>query len=352
MGKFDFPRGWFMVAEASELGSRPIALRFFGKDFALYRGESGKVVLLDGHCLHMGAHLASGKASSIVAANQQIEGDSIRCPYHAWRYDANGQVDHIPNSTGPCPKGAKITSYPVAEALGAIMMWHDPEGGPPDYPPPDLPEWDNPRWINGVYDHLGVLQIHPQEILDNMADSNHLGPTHGVPPEYFSNRYEGHLYFQTQGGFRKEYNAYLRTYTWYTGPGLLMSRMRIGDAKSVELIFHTPVENGSVRVWNNVTMMNATDTPTDADRLMQKQYQQAVLDAFSQDFDIWSAKKPAITIKAMRGEKNFALGRTWYRQFYNPRAMALEYQEKVNGEHYVPHMAQPEPSSYLIDYLA
>ena len=49
LGEFTFPRGWFMIADAEELNThKPLAVRFFGKDFALYRGrESGKVVLLD-----------------------------------------------------------------------------------------------------------------------------------------------------------------------------------------------------------------------------------------------------------------------------------------------------------------
>ena len=100
LGAFAFPRGWFMIAEASEVGKDPLALHFFGKDFVLFRGESGRLVLLDAYCVHMGAHLGRGKSSSIVVQGQQIEGDSIRCPYHAWRYDANGQVDEIPNLPG------------------------------------------------------------------------------------------------------------------------------------------------------------------------------------------------------------------------------------------------------------
>ncbi len=351
MGQFDFPRGWFMIAEASELGTTPKSLRFFGKDFALYRGQSGKLVLLDAHCLHMGAHLASGKATYIVKANQQLEGDSIRCPYHGWRYDSTGRVDDIPNFDGPCPKNAKLNSYPVVEALGAIMMWHDPEGGEPDYPPPTLPEWDDQRWINGVYDHLGILPIHPQEILDNMSDSNHFGPTHGVPPEYFSNAWDGHIYQQTQGGFRQEYNAYLRTYTWYTGPGLLISRQWIGPERSCELIFHTPVENGTVQVWNNVAMKAVNEPPTAEDHQKQLAFQQLVLDAFAQDFDIWTHKAPALTIAALPSERNFVLGRTWYRQFYNPRADAHDYHAKIQGEHLLPHLAQPPAEGYLRDHL-
>ena len=46
LGPHTFPRGWFVVAESSELDQGPRAVRFFGRDLALYRGESGNPVLL------------------------------------------------------------------------------------------------------------------------------------------------------------------------------------------------------------------------------------------------------------------------------------------------------------------
>ena len=49
----------------------------------------------------------------------------------------------------------------------------DPDAGEPDYEAPYLPEWDDPQWVRWELDHLGELPIHPQEILDNMADVRH-----------------------------------------------------------------------------------------------------------------------------------------------------------------------------------
>ena len=46
LGPNTFPRGWFIVAESKELDEGPMAVRFFGQDLALYRGESGKPILL------------------------------------------------------------------------------------------------------------------------------------------------------------------------------------------------------------------------------------------------------------------------------------------------------------------
>jgi 3-ketosteroid 9alpha-monooxygenase subunit A len=341
LGDFDFPRGWFMIAEAAELREAPLALRFFGKDFALFRGASGRLVLLDAHCSHMGAHLAASTSASLVVHGEQIVGDSIRCPYHGWRFDHDGNVDDIPGYDGPCPKAAKLSSYRVKEVMGAIMMWHDPECGEPDFEFSALPEWDAPNWLNGAYDHLGCLEIHPQEILDNMADSNHLGPTHGSPCEYFENEFDGHLYFQRQGGFRREYDSYLMTYTWYTGPGLLLSRQAIGDIRSIEFIFHTPVDDGVTKVWHNNLLRVASEAPGEDDHAQAQMVQRAVLAAFQQDFDIWRNKKPAVRIMGLPTERNFQLGRIWYRQFYNPRNRVDEVHLRVNGKHVPTHKEQP-----------
>ena len=327
-----------MIAELSELGNQPLALRFFGKNLVLYRGRgSGRLVLLDAHCPHMGAHLGRGVETSIVRSNNQIDGDGIRCPYHGWRFNPEGQLDDIPYFDGPCPASAKLQSYLVVEKYGAVFVWHDPEGGEPNFELPDLEEWDRPEWIAGQYDHLGQLNIHPQEILDNMADANHFGPTHGLDNEYFENDYKKQVYIQRQGGFRAEYNAYLTTYTFYTGPGLLTSRQRIGDIQAIEFIFNTPVDQGVTKVWHNNLWKTKTDQPTEEDYKQAKAFQAEILSAFAQDFDVWANKEPAYRILALPVERNFMLGRTWHKQFYNPRTKEEDHHSRLPSRYSPPH---------------
>ena len=49
----------------------------------------------------------------------------------------------------------------------------------------------------------------------------------------------------------------------------------------------------------------------------------------------------ALTIMALPVERSFRRGRTWYKQFYNPRSMAAEFQDKVNGKHYLSNLPEP-----------
>ncbi|MGC5075284.1 hypothetical protein ACPXAC_25645, partial [Escherichia coli] len=85
--------------------------------------------------------------------------------------------NNIPYFNGPVPASARIRSWRIEERYGAVWTWHDPEGGDPDYDLPVLAEWDDPSWVRWTLDDLGTLPCHPQEIIDNMADVAHLGPT-------------------------------------------------------------------------------------------------------------------------------------------------------------------------------
>lgn len=349
LGPHSFPRGWFIVAESSELDQGALAVRFFGRDFALYRGESGRPVMLDAYCAHMGTHLTASKSAMIVANGKQIEGDAIRCPYHGWRYGPDGRLEDIPYQDGPCPKTIALNSYEVRERMGCVMMWFDPEGGGPLFDPPHLKEWDDPAWVHWQLDHLDRLQVHGQEMLDNMADVQHLGPTHGAPCEYFENQFADHLVIQRQGGFHQTYNCFLTTTTWYTGPGILLSKQQFGEVLTYELIAHTPVEDGESKVWHGALTRAGNIPPTQEDIAAARQVQAGALAAFAADFDVWRHKRPAIRIMQLRKDGPFRTLRKWYAQFYDERAKAGEYHAQVNGRCFIPDFDRPGERHQTLD---
>lgn len=349
LGPNTFPRGWFIVAESSELDNGPMAVRFCGQDLALYRGESGKPVLLDAYCAHMGTHLTASTTAMIVKNGEQIEGDSIRCPYHGWRYNSAGDVDDIPYFDGPCPKSASIRSYPVMDNMGCVMAWFDPDGREPDYDAPFLPQWDDPQWVNWKLDHLGELNIHPQEILDNMADVRHLGPTHGAPSEYFENEFKDHICIQRQGGPMQLYDTYLYTATWYTGPGILLSKQVFAGNVIYELIANTPVDDGMVKCWHGILFKGSEGEATDADREAAIAAQAGALEAFSADFNVWQYKRPALKIMQLKTDGPFRTARKWYSQFYDTPEGARATQEELNGIVHTLEMATPADANHNID---
>lgn len=334
LGDFTFPRGWLMVARASDVTGAPMAIRMLGRDLVAYRGASGRVVLLDAYCPHMKAHLAADQTSS--AGANRIEGDSIRCPYHSWRFGPDGVCNHIPYYDGAIPPAAKVRAYPVEERFGCVFAWHDEEGGAPDYLPPDLPEWDDPQWLRGLYDDLGTLPVHPQEILDNLVDTHHFGPIHGQKLAYFGSIFEGVVGKQISGGGHETMTSedgVLNVDAFYTGPGILIARYS-GETDAVQIICHTPKEDGVTQVWHGIVTRGRSMPPSAEDVALRDQYHAAGLASFSQDFAIWRTKAPAFSILRLPTDGPFHRSRAWYRQFYNPRARAAEYQERANGVHH------------------
>lgn len=333
LGDFTFPRGWFMVGRSEDATIKPEAVRYFGRDLVLYRGHSGRPILLDAYCPHMGTHLAKNTTSYVVTDGKHVEGDSIRCPYHAWRFGPDGQCDDIPYSPAPIPKKACVKSFKVVERAGCLWTWFDEEGNEPDYDLPAFEDYDAPTWVNWSIEPLGELACHPQEVVDNMTDKSHLEPVHGsLDMVRFENNFDGITVRQillaghkTLAGAEPMYND-----TWYTGPAILQSRM-LGENNSLMLIAHTPVDDGLIKVWYGLMVQVQNEVPNEADIELAKGYEKAGVYAFAQDFEIWGNKRPCINPMMVKGDGPFDKLRIWYKQFYNPIARAGEFQARVNG---------------------
>ena len=338
LGELTFPRGWFMIATSGELGAEPIPVRYFGQEMVLYRGKSGRLVLLSAYCAHMGVNIARNTTSYVVHDGTRIEGDSIRCPAHGWRYNPEGKCDDIPYSkNGSIPKAACIKAFTVVERAGCIWMWHDLEAGEPSFDLPDFAEWDlvGEGWVRWEIDNLGTLAIHPQEILDNFTDYAHFGPVHGsIDSVYFENRFEDHVMWQRFGAGHRtlvDGGNLLESESHYTGPGILLSRMK-GKHPSIMMICNTPVDDGVVRVWYALTAKMAEGRSAEGDELeAAKIYHKDGLAAFLQDFELWQHKAPALRILQIPDDGPFHKGRIWHRQFYSSREKAKELQARVNG---------------------
>jgi 3-ketosteroid 9alpha-monooxygenase subunit A len=233
--------------------------------------------------------------------------------------------------------------------MGCVMAWFDPEGLAPEFDAPFLSEWNDPQWVNWNLDHLGELPIHPQEIIDNMSDLRHFGPTHGLASAFFENEVRNHFYIQRQGGPMQQYQTNLYTTTWYTGPGILISRQVYADVEIFELIANTPVDDGVVKCWHGCLYKGSAAEATEADRALQNEAQAAALEAFASDFDIWKHKRPAFKIMQLKTDGPFSTGRKWYSQFYDTPEGAVETRAKLNGKYHVQQTATPQDAGHNFD---
>src|SRR5262245_99601 len=87
-------RYWWPVGFSQELTSKPVPVRHLGEDFVLFRDGSGKVGMLDRACPHRRASLELGRC----------EQRGIRCCYHGWLFDADGQCLEMPAE----PPGSRL----------------------------------------------------------------------------------------------------------------------------------------------------------------------------------------------------------------------------------------------------
>src|SRR5262245_37759954 len=164
-----FPNGWFRVAFSNEL--RPggvIPLRYFSRDFVLFRTSDGTPHLLDAYCPHLGAHLGYGG---------RVEGNAIRCPFHGWLWGGQGSCMEVPYAR-KVPPTAQIRTWPVREVNGLIMIYYHAQAEPPHWQVPELAEYRSPEWTPCRPVHRWKIRSHPQEIAENGIDTAHMPLVH------------------------------------------------------------------------------------------------------------------------------------------------------------------------------
>ena len=111
-----FRRFWLPVAEVRDVEpGRAKAIQVLGQQFTFYRGVTGDAHLVDYFCAHRSSPLFTG----------HVEGDCIRCFYHGWMYDADGQCVEQPAEDAAF--AAKVhehyrTPYVTTIIAGIVMM--------------------------------------------------------------------------------------------------------------------------------------------------------------------------------------------------------------------------------------
>lgn len=173
-----YPRGWFQIGWCDEFAEGvAVPMTYFGRSLVAYRGESGVVHVFDAHCPHLGAHLGYGGI---------IEGDCIRCPFHGWKYDAEGFNIDIPYSTKTYGR-VGLRKWHTCEIGSLVLVWYDDAGREPMWDPPLIPELDDPdtyRVYPGFTHIWRGLKIRPQYIVENTVDIAHQTWVHHSPSEH------------------------------------------------------------------------------------------------------------------------------------------------------------------------
>src|SRR5487761_1654797 len=115
-----------MSSELPEPDGRPVRARLLGEDLIAFRATSGQIGMIENHCAHRGASLYFGRN----------EEDGLRCVYHGWKYDADGNCVDMPNEPAESNFKSRIkaTTYPCQEAAGIVWTYMGPRETPPPMP--------------------------------------------------------------------------------------------------------------------------------------------------------------------------------------------------------------------------
>lgn len=110
-------RGWYPLCWSHELKRRPIARRLWDVPVVLFRTGSGAAGALVDRCPHRNVALSDGA----------VVDDTLRCPYHGWRFDAAGRCRAIPGLSDaggePNRSAHAAQAFAVREQQGVVWVW-------------------------------------------------------------------------------------------------------------------------------------------------------------------------------------------------------------------------------------
>src|SRR5438132_2987893 len=160
---------WVPAMLSSELphaDSDPVRVMLLGEQLIGYRDSSGKIGLLPNNCPHRGASLFFGR-------NEEA---GLRCVYHGWKFDVDGNCLDMPNEPAESDFKHKVkaTAYPCVERNGLVWSYMGPRETPP--PLPDLEANNLPEGeysVSAIQRECSYLQA-----LEGDVDTSHVGFLH------------------------------------------------------------------------------------------------------------------------------------------------------------------------------
>ena len=263
----DLMRRYWMPAllswELAEPDGEPVRLKLLGEQLVAFRDTEGRIGLLEELCPHRLVSLWLGR-------NEEC---GLRCVYHGWKFDVNGQCVDMMNEPADSDFPSKMTtvSYPTIEMGGVIWAYMGPKEHVPD--PPNF-EW---AAVSATHRHVtknlqecnwlqalegGIDSAHATILHRTLrADTTHAGlridspHVQGRPPELevditdYGYRYAGIRSLGDEGNHIRAYHfimpfhqirASQRGYRGRPGPAGFLASGHMW----------VPMDDNSVMVWN------------------------------------------------------------------------------------------------------
>jgi vanillate O-demethylase monooxygenase subunit len=151
---------WYVAAWGEEVTRKPLRRIFLEEPVVLYRKQDGAPVAMSDRCVHRAYPLSRGT----------IEGDSIVCGYHGFKFGGDGVCTWVPGQDN-VPKSARVKTYPLVESGPYIWIWM---GDPADADPNRIP--DHHTTYDGEWSlikDMRTIRARHALLIDNLMDLSH-----------------------------------------------------------------------------------------------------------------------------------------------------------------------------------
>lgn len=164
-----FRRHWqpiCLIEEVNEPDGKPVRARMLGEDLVVFRDSEGRVGVLGEACPHRGASLAFGRN----------EESGLRCLYHGWKMDVEGNVVEMVSEPAESTMAQKVKHkcYPAEEWGGFVWTYMGPRETMPEFRPPAFAPTKETR----VSIAKAILPCNWAQILEGAIDSAHSSSLH------------------------------------------------------------------------------------------------------------------------------------------------------------------------------
>lgn len=200
-----------LESELPEAGCDPVRVKLLGEELIGFRDKYDRVSLVQEWCPHRGASLFYGRN----------EGDGLRCSFHGWMYDVDGQCIDMPSEpeTSRFKERICLTAYPCEIRGGIVWAYLGPKDAMP--PVPEL-EWsllpDSQRFVSKRIQESNYLQA-----IEGGIDSSHVSFLHRFDLE------SEPLFKQAKGNKYLKADTHPKFEVVESAGGLLIGARRQGD---------------------------------------------------------------------------------------------------------------------------
>ena len=162
-------RHWIPAALSEQLAEpdgTPVRLRLLGEDLVAFRDTDGRIGVLGAHCPHR-------KASLVFGRNEEC---GLRCLYHGWKFDVEGNVVEMPSEPAESRLAEKVKhkAYPTREAGGFVWIYMGPIER--------MPEFEAPPWAPTPDARVSIARVdlpcNWAQIMEGQIDSAHSSSLH------------------------------------------------------------------------------------------------------------------------------------------------------------------------------